>query len=140
MRRISAAVLGVAATFLLTVAAQAQPKSQRVNVPFKFNLADKAFPASTYLFKHEAASNQVEVLDQQMSTVGRLAVITRLPQRAGMSDGRRVRLVFDEEGGERYLSEVWFPSAGGLLVRATSTQHTHAEVDSADRAADKTQR
>ncbi len=128
MRRVSAAVLGIAAILLTTVAVQAQSRQQRVNVPFKFNVAGKSYPAATYSFRYEPASNQLEVLSADMARVVSLPVITRLALKPGTRNDGNVRLVFDEVGEERYLSEVWFPSLDGLLVRATSESHKHAEV------------
>lgn len=101
---------------------------QRVNVPFKFNLADRPYPASMYFFRYEAASNQLEVLGRDKNFMVRVPVVTRLAQKAAAKDNGNVRLVFDQVGEERYLSEVWFPSSDGLLIRATAERHLHEEV------------
>jgi hypothetical protein len=129
----SAAFLLIAATLLTAVAVQAQPMPQRVNVPFKFNLVDKAYPASMYYFRYEPASNQLEVMGREKTLMVRVPVVTRLAQRSGAKDNGNVRLVFDQVGEERYLSEVWFPSADGLLIRATAERHKHEEVDAAEK-------
>ena len=133
MKTTSAALLLVAATLLVAVAVQAQPMPQRVNVPFKFNLVDKAYPASMYFFRYEQASNQLEILGHNKNLMVRVPVVTRLAQRSGAKDNGNVRLVFDQVGEERYLSEVWFPSADGLLIRATAERHKHEEVDAAEK-------
>ncbi|RPI15104.1 MAG: hypothetical protein EHM65_04275, partial [Acidobacteriales bacterium] len=58
-----AVVLAVASMFA-TVPADAQSVPQRVNVPFKFNLNDKAFPAAMYYVRYETSSDLVEFLGQ----------------------------------------------------------------------------
>ncbi len=123
------AVVLAMATAFVTVPAEAQSVPQRVNVPFKFNLNEKAFPAAMYYVRYEQSSDSVEVLGQSRNLLSRVRVITRLAPSPGAKSNGSVRLVFDQVGEERYLSEVWIPGADGFLLRATSERHKHATVD-----------
>ena len=57
---------------------------------------------------------------------------TKAPTPGAKNDGH-VRLVFDQVGEERYLSEVWMPGMDGLLIRATSERHKHESVEGQDK-------
>jgi hypothetical protein len=130
MRRFSSAATVLAlATLFAAVYAQAQAIPQRVNVPFKFNLNDKAFPAAMYYVRYEPSGESVEFLGQGRNVLSRAHVITRLAPSPGAKSSGSVRLVFDQVGEERFLSEVWIPGADGFLLRATSERHKHATVD-----------
>ena len=124
-----AVILAFAIAFA-TGPVEAQSIPQRVNVPFKFNLNEKAFPAAMYYVRYEQSSDNVEVLGQNRNLLSRVRVITRLAPSPGARGSANVRLVFDQVGEERYLSEVWIPGADGFLLRATSERHKHATVDS----------
>ena len=127
-----AAVVLIVATFFAALTVQAQSVSQRVNVPFKFNLADKAYPAATYFIRYDGATDTVEFLGNGKNMLARTKVITKLALAPGARSDGKVRLVFDQVGEERYLSEVWMPGAEGLLLRATSERHKHETVDSSN--------
>ncbi len=131
MKKTISAVLLVAASFLAgTTAAQAQSLSQRVNVPFQFNAAGKTYPPALYFIQYEPAANQVEVLGRDKKLLARMPVITRLGLKQGAANDGKVRLVFDQVGEQRFLSEVWFPGEDGLLVRSTTERHRHESIES----------
>ena len=128
----AAAVL-VFATLVAALALQAQSVPQRVNVPFKFNLTEKAYQPAMYYFRYDGSTEQVELLSRDKSLITRVRVITRLAPTPGAKNDGHVRLVFDQVGEERYLSEVWMPGIDGLLVRATSERHKHESVEGQDK-------
>ncbi len=131
MRGLSlAAVVAAAVTLFATVTAQAQSGAQRVNVPFKFSLAERSYPAAQYFFRFDSATESVEVLGSDKKMLTRAKVITRLALPPGSRPDGKIRLVFDQLGEDRYLSEVWIPGSDGLLLRATSEHHKHETVSS----------
>ncbi len=131
MKKTISAALLVAVSFLAaTTAAQAQSLSQRMDVPFQFNVAGKTYPPSLYLIQYEPGANQVQVLARDKNLLARMPVITRLALKPGAVNDGKVRLVFDQVGGQHFLSEVWFPGEDGLLVRATAERHRHESIES----------
>jgi hypothetical protein len=132
-KRTPAAAVLVFATLVAVLALQAQSVPQRVNVPFKFNLMDKAYQPAMYYFRYDGSAEQVELLSRDKSLLTRVRVVTRLAPTPGAKNDGHVRLVFDQVGEERYLSEVWMPGIDGLLVRATSERHKHESVEGQDK-------
>jgi len=131
-RRPAMAVL-VLAALVAVLALQAQSVPQRVNVPFKFNLMEKAYQPAMYYFRYDGSAEQVELLSRDKSLLTRVRVVTRLAPTPGAKKDGHVRLVFDQVGEERYLSEVWIPGMDGLLLRATSERHKHESVEGMDK-------
>lgn len=127
-RTTATAVFAFAVLFAAT-ALMAQSVPQRVNVPFKFSLVDKAFEPAMYYFRYDSSSDQVELLSRDKALLSRINVITRLAPAPGVKTDGKVRLVFDQVGQDRYLSEIWMPGADGLLVRATKERHQHEAVE-----------
>ncbi len=117
------------AALATTLALQAQSVPQRVSVPFKFHLMDKAYGPALYYFRFESSSDKVEVLNQDKALISRVNVVTRLAPTPGAKRDGTIRLVFDQVGQERFLSEIWIPGTDGLLVRATSERHEHHGVE-----------
>ena len=128
-QKATAAVVFAFAVLFAATALQAQSVPQRVNVPFKFNLMDKSYEPAMYYFRYENSSNRLELLDRNRALLTQVNVITRLAPAPGAIKGSHVRLVFDQVGQDRFLSEVWMPGIDGLLVRATSEQHQHQAVE-----------
>jgi len=128
-KRTPAAAVLVLAALVAVLALQAQSVPQRVNVPFKFNLMEKSYQPAMYYFRYDGPGEQVEVLGKDKGLLTRVPVITRLALTPGAKKDGHVRLVFDQVGEERYLSEVWMPGVDGLLVRATSQRHKHEAVE-----------
>ena len=104
-RTTAAAVCALAVLFAAT-ALMAQSVPQRVNVPFKFNLMEKAFEPAMYYFRYDGSSDQVELLSRDKAMLTRINVITRLAPTPGVKTDGKVRLVFDQVGQDRYLSEI----------------------------------
>lgn len=115
----------VFSALLAGFALQAQQAPQRVSVPFKFNLTDKAYEPAMYYFRYESSSGQVELLNRDKALITRVHVITRLTPTPGAKRDGSIRLVFDQVGQDRFLSEIWMPGADGLLVRATTERREH---------------
>lgn len=127
-KKTAGAVCAFAVLFAAT-ALVAQSVPQRVNVPFKFSLVDKSFEPAMYYFRYDSSSDQVELLSRDKALLTRVNVITRLARTPGVRTDGKIRLVFDEVGQDRYLSEIWMPGAEGLLVRATKERHEHEAVE-----------
>jgi hypothetical protein len=134
MKRVVSAALAVAALILAAaVAVQAQSLPQRVNIPFKFALADKDYPPSFYYFRYEPSSNHLEVMTRDRNLLARLPVVTRLARKPGDKDDGNVKLIFDQVGQERFLSEVWFPASDGYLLHITPEKHQHQILEGGEK-------
>jgi hypothetical protein len=122
---LSVSVLALTVLFAAVTLHAQVAVAHSVNVPFQFSLAEKAFPASTYYVRCEAANDFVEILGKDKNLLSRVRVITRLAALPGAKSEGSVRLVFDRVGEDHFLSEVWIPGMDGLLLRATSERHQH---------------
>ena len=96
------------------------------DITFKFMLNEKPMPPGKYLVEQPAP----DVLTLRAETTGaqsvELMIITRLAQpETGIAEPR---LVFDNVGGQSYLSEVWLPNTDGFVVRSTKGAHEHQSV------------
>jgi hypothetical protein len=85
------------------------------------------FPAGKYRIGSDEQGN-ITITPERGAAVA-VESITRLaaPEKP-MTDAR---LVFDNVGGQRYLSEVWLPDEDGYLLRDTRQKHTHETVKGA---------
>ncbi len=93
-------------------------------MPFNFVVDNREMPAGTY----ELTVSDQGVLMLTPQPKGKavfIPVITRLAQ---LQVSTEFRIVFDKVGEKYYVSEVWFPSDDGFLVKDTKEAHTHHVV------------
>ena len=92
----------------------------RAQIPYEFTVGSKTLPAGTYTLSASAALIQVQ---PPSGAAVAARIVTRLGGPAEfLQDGA---LVFDKEGGQRILSEVWMPGSDGILLHSTPKDHTH---------------
>jgi hypothetical protein len=124
----------VALTLLSIVAvavasAQNSPVLGRVNIPFKFMVGKTEMPSGKYeLVKQEAQQSTLVLhnLDNNKSTY--LHVIEQLAE-TNPSAKHKAKVVFDEVGEHRFISECWPADNGdGYLVGVTKGEQKHVIV------------
>ena len=96
----------------------------RAKVPFTFEARGKTLPPGEYQVTVGVADRTV-LLSGPDNINLRLPLITEL---SGFSPYRDSGLVFDVSEGRHVLSEIWIPGQNGVLVAATSKQHSHETV------------
>ena len=97
--------------------------SLTVEIPFEFTAGKKALPAGTYQLTREGPGPSLSIRKVNGTDRINLPVLTRLARNS--SSDHDVRVVFDKANDVRFLSEVWLPGEDGLLLRASSKEHTH---------------
>jgi hypothetical protein len=113
-----------------SVSAQQLASSIAGNIPFEFNIGDKAYPAGQYRVTSNLdgrpAALTIANPEKKITTV--LMIMTRLA-RQHMGDAPKGSLVFDKVEDKRILSEIWMGDRDGFLIHATARPHTHHVVD-----------
>ncbi len=104
---------------------QSTPQPVFFKVQFKFSAGGKTFPMGKYQINHEPKSEYVTVRDAS-GAITKLKVITLLARDAAAAPSR---IVFDNVGDARFLSEVWMPGQDGLLVHSTEGSHRHESIE-----------
>ncbi len=128
MRR--AGFLAVVALALVCVAggsAYAQ-NIATVTTTFPFVVDNKVMPAGTYEFMvntDPATDEGIITVVPPKGTPLAMPVITRLAQHGVNTD---MKVVFDKVGDKYVVSELWFPTEDGFLVKNTKEKHTHEIV------------
>lgn len=102
MRNRSFATLGTLA--LLTAASAFGQQALTVDVPFEFNLGDKAMPAGHYDVTHTSGVLHISCFT---CGAGAMSVISNIGNGNGISQDTQSRLVFSKYGDKYFLSEVW---------------------------------
>lgn len=122
-------IFGSLFTFLVVAFAPAQSGDLHAingNVPFEFTAGTKVLPAGSYKFTLSRGSGGFFTVIVSSGTAGKiyLPVLTRLSQ----TWDRDAKLVFDNVDNKHVLSEVWLPGEDGLMLQATSKEHSHQTV------------
>jgi hypothetical protein len=100
---------------LMAVAAQAQTGSRTqlvANIPFQFNVGDKAMPAGAYTVSQVNPSSDHAVL--QLRSKDGKSVMIQMTNMIGKAN-ESARLVFNRYGSDSYFAEAWIPSDGNGL-------------------------
>ena len=101
----------------MAVAAQAQPGGRRMiaNIPFQFNVGDKAMPAGEYTITQVNPSSDRAVL-QLRSKDGSSTAMIQMNEVIGVARAS-ARLVFNCYGNQHYFAQAWTSAdASGLEV------------------------
>ena len=122
---LSGIFLGLALT-LSTVPSRAEDLGKlKVTVPFSFSVADKELAAGNYLI--EKAGNSGALIIRNEDTGAQQVVLgISLDSR---NTGKHERLVFENYGGEHFLSQIWFSGDedGQELIRGASEKRAAAK-------------
>ena len=114
---------GVLATF--AASAYAYDPLVEGKVPFAFVAGNTTLPAGSYeIGLADPTTNILEIRSQNGSKTWLLPYVTRLSARP---DEKSV-LVFDVQGGNRYLSELFAPPEDGFSLEGARGEHTHETV------------
>lgn len=95
-------------------------------VEFPFKAGGISFPAGTYKIDTGQAHRRI-LLVRNVATgeSHRLTFTTRLSQRTE----KKAIVVFDHDGGNHYLTEVYPPGADGFELTGVPGSHTHVKVE-----------
>jgi hypothetical protein len=108
----------------MAVAAQAQTGSRTqlvANIPFQFNVGDKAMPAGEYTVSQVNPSSDHAVL-QLRSKDGKSTIMIQMTNMIGKANETAL-LVFNRYGSDSYFAEAWIPSdAGGLQAPKSKSE------------------
>ena len=113
----------------LAVAAQAQTGSRTqlvANIPFQFNVGDKAMPAGAYTVSQVNPSSDHAVL--QLRSKDGKSVMIQMTNMIGKAN-ETARLVFNRYGSDSYFAEAWIPSDGNGLQAPRSKSERAARQE-----------
>jgi hypothetical protein len=88
------------------------PKTAVADVPFAFQVADRALPPGTYSVKQTDRGRVIRIQNEKVSDA---SAEFRAPKRK-FGQAKGARLVFDSYSGHYCLSEIWFDADGRGLV------------------------
>jgi len=114
---------------LMAVAAQAQTGSRTqlvANIPFQFNVGDKAMPAGAYTVSQVNPSSDHAVL--QLRSKDGKSVMIQMTNMIGKAN-ESARLVFNRYGSDSYFAEAWIPSDGNGLQAPRSKSERAARQE-----------
>jgi len=114
---------------LMAVAAQAQTGSRTqlvANIPFQFNVGDKAMPAGAYTVSQVNPSSDHAVL--QLRSKDGKSVMIQMTNMIGKAN-ESARLVFNRYGSDSYFAEAWIPSDGNGLQAPKSKRERAARQE-----------
>ncbi len=97
--------------------------SMVANVPFPFKAAGKEFPAGKYRIDAGLPSEDLTIRNEDTGKAAILPSAGRLSER-----GDEALLVFDKQGEQNYLSEIYIPGIDGFELKGASGKHTHVKV------------
>jgi hypothetical protein len=122
--------LVITLVFLLGAIPILQAENQgalHVSIPFKFFFGGKPFEPGEYVVSNPASAPKFISLQAVKGRSGhQVAIITRLD--ATHEGSKAQRLIFDNVGGDKHLSEVWIPGKDGFLILGTPQEHSHNVV------------
>ena len=108
-------VIAIFGMFLSVAMVNAQgqaPSKVEVNIPFEFSAGKTTLPAGVYSIKRMSGE-----LLRLRSGDGKSAVILNAPVTHNSSDPNAVeRLVFNKQGEEYFLSQIWLTATSGRQV------------------------
>jgi len=125
----------VAVSLLILFAAkpsQAQPKGMRFDIPFGFNVGDKALPAGAYVVEIDKTAGYIELHNK--TEFARLRIGAAPALRDGKEDALRGRLSFYSYGTAYVLKKIWMAGE----IRGALLESTMAEREMARTAPPKT--
>ncbi len=123
------APLLAAATFILlsfAPTAFAQDKLE-VNIPFSYIVGRQTLPAGKYEFKVDYSGSTISIADLSTRRSEMANFLSTLDE-TNQSDASGPHVVFDKVGNTYWLSQLWLPGQGGILVYETKGEHTHHTV------------
>ncbi len=93
------------------------------NIQFPFKAEGKEFSAGKYRFDVDLQSGDIVVRDEGTGKTAIVRSISRLSDR-----GNEALVVFDKQGDQYYLSEIYIPGIDGFEVKGAPGAHTHVKV------------
>jgi hypothetical protein len=110
----------------------ATPTLGRVNIPFKFMVAKKEMPAGKYELLRtggQGHESHLVLRNSQTNTSMYVSIIERLAE-TDPSQKHGVRVVFDNVGDQKFLSEFWPADNGdGYLLGINKKEQKHEVVE-----------
>ncbi len=100
----------------------AYAESMEANIQFPFKAAGTEFTAGKYRIEEDIKLETVKLLNEGTGKAALLPFITRL------SDRGEALVVFDKQGEQYYLSEIYMPGIDGIELKAATGKHTHVKV------------
>jgi hypothetical protein len=100
--------------------AQSGTYGSEVEIPFAFNVGDQSYEAGHYIVKVQKLTTGAATLTIEDTKNDKIRVV--LMNANGDSPEQGVKLVFDNVGGQRYLSRVNTPERSFALVKSRPTQ------------------
>ncbi len=120
------AVFGLALAALLIAAPPSHAELRPVlsaDIPHEFWASGNKFPAGHYQIAWD--DDNYGVLELRNLDTGKAKLITFLTSAGPSSEDA---LVFDEQGNQRYLSEIHLEHQDGFSLAGASGRHTHTQV------------
>ena len=106
------AIFGMFLGFTMVNAQGQAPSKVEVNIPFEFSAGKTTLPAGVYSIKRMSGE-----LLRLRSEDGKSAVILNAPVTHSSSDPNAIeRLVFNKQGEEYFLSQIWLTATSGRQV------------------------
>jgi len=93
------------------------------NIQFPFKAEGKEFTAGKYRFDADLQSGEITLRSETSGKGVLVPIRTRLSDR-----GAEALVVFDKEGDQYYLSEIYMPGLDGFEVKGATGKHTHVKV------------
>jgi hypothetical protein len=120
------AVLALLAFLPLLGRAQVSASGIIVNVDFSFYAGAKLQPAGSYEFRPMSGNvdNALQVVNLKTRESTVVLIITSVSKK--QPEGGEA--VFDQTGGNYYLSEVYIPRMEGILLQGAPAKHTHVII------------
>jgi hypothetical protein len=92
------------------------------NIQFPFKAAGTEFTAGKYRIEADLQSEQITLRKEGTGKAAFLPFTTRLSER------EEALVVFDKQGEQYYLSEIYMPGIDGFELKAATGKHTHVKV------------
>ncbi len=92
------------------------------DIQFPFKAGGKEFSAGKYRLESDLQSGDIILRNESTGKALLLPVTERLSGRD------EALVVFDKQGDQYYLSEIYMPGIDGFEVKAATGKHTHVKV------------
>ena len=121
-----AAVLALLALLPVLGWAQVSASGIIVNVDFGFYAGAKLQPAGSYEIRPMSGNidNALQIVNLKTKQSTVVPIITTVSKKQPQ-DGEAI---FDQTGGNYYLSEVYIPRIDGILLQGAPTKHVHVVI------------
>lgn len=93
------------------------------SVQFPFKIAGKEYPSGKYRINANVQNDELTITNMATQKRDILPFATRISAREGESE-----LVFDKQGDQYYLSEIYMPGIDGFELHGATGKHTHVKV------------